>query len=66
MPTRVTYDKQAKALYVQLIEDPGLLHCVELVDDVLILDKTELQQIAGIEILNVEEIEELCAHVVRS
>ena len=51
---RVTWDRQAKALYVCIIKNPELDHTEEWVKDMVYVDKTILGQIAGIEILNVE------------
>jgi len=56
---KVTYDKTAKALYIQLLPDgvSKLAPTEEIVQDTVFLDKTNLGQIYGIEILGVENIE---------
>ena len=58
---RITWDKQAHALYIELLDLPrgrdGSTE--ELVPDTVMIDKTALQQISGIEILGVDSIEEI-------
>lgn len=56
---RVTFDPEAEALYIYIIEGDYERHNKELVQDTVFLDKTKLGQIAGIEILGVNKIEEI-------
>jgi len=54
---KVTYDEEAKAMYIYILEGGYDLKTEELAPDVFI-DKTPLQQIYGIEVLNVSLIKE--------
>ncbi len=53
---KVEYDIKAKALYIKFLERGENGKTEDLIKDEVILDKTQFQQIAGIKILNVEEI----------
>ncbi len=50
---KVTWDKKARALYISLIDYDGQVKTEELAPNVWI-DKTELGQISGIEVWNVD------------
>lgn len=50
---KAKYDKEAKALYVKVLEGEYKLTTEEFADDILI-DRTPLQEIYGIDFLNVE------------
>ncbi len=56
---KVTYDLEAKAMYFKFMERGQDGKTEELIPDVVILNKTALGQIAGIEILGVESIEDI-------
>ena len=56
---KVTYDREAKAMYFKLLERGLDGTTEELVPDEVIIDKTILGQIAGVEILGVEGIEDI-------
>lgn len=56
---KVTYDRKAKAMYFELMERGPDGITEELVPDEVIIDKTISGQIAGVEILGVEGIEDI-------
>jgi len=51
---KVTYDAEAKALYVYIIDKPWTIKTEELIPDSVFIHRTELGQIVGIEILDVD------------
>ena len=55
---KVTYDREAKALYIYILEGDFKRRTEELVEGLVFLDKDPLEFIAGIEILGVDKIEE--------
>jgi len=56
---KVTYDRKAEAMYFKFVERGINGSTEELIPDVVIVDKTSLGEIAGIEILGVEFIEDI-------
>lgn len=58
---KVEYDKEAEAIYVKLMDIPngGVDHTEELVPDTIMVDRTKLGAICGIEILGVDKIEDI-------
>ena len=56
---KVTYDREAKAMYFEFMERGIDGKTEELIPDEVIIDKTLAGQIAGIEILGVESIEDI-------
>lgn len=60
---KVTYDRKAKALYIKISSLPAIPGIVkyteEFVPDEVMLDITEQEEIYGIDVLGVEEIEEI-------
>ena len=54
---KVTYDREAEAMYFKFMEGHGKLE--ELVEDYVFIDRTPLGQVIGIEILNVHSIEDI-------
>ena len=56
---KVTYDKEARAMYFEFMERGADGSTEELIPDEVILDKTSQGVISGIEILGVDFIEEL-------
>lgn len=56
---KVEYDKEAKAIYVTLMDIPngGVAHTEELVPDTVMIDRTPSGDICGIEILGVDSVE---------
>ena len=56
---KVTYDREAHAMYFEFTERGAGGYCEDLISDEVMLDKTASGQIAGIEILGVDEIEDI-------
>lgn len=56
---KVTYDKEAQAMYFKFMDRGVDGQTEELIRDEVIIDKTSLGQIAGIEILGVDSIEDI-------
>ncbi len=58
---KVEYDRDAQALYVELMDIPdgGVAHTEELIANTIMVDRTLSGDICGIEILGVESIETL-------
>jgi uncharacterized protein YuzE len=52
---KITYDPEADALYIDLIEDPGECRAVRLTDDIA-LDFVEGDRLAGIEVLGASRL----------
>ena len=55
----VTYDTEAEAMYFKFSDRGKDGYCEELIEDVVILDRNKGGEITGIEILNVEKIEDI-------
>lgn len=56
---KVTYDRKAKAMYFKFLKKGIDGTTEELIKDEVIIDKTKTGQIAGIEILGVDNIEDI-------
>ena len=56
---KVTYDREAKAMYFEFTRRGTDGTTEELVPDMVIVDKTASGKIAGVEILGVESIEDI-------
>ena len=56
---KVTYDKEAQAMYFEFMERGIDGTTEEFIPDVVIIDKTRLGQISGIEILGVKNIKNI-------
>ena len=59
---KVTYDREAKAMYFELMDRGVGGRTEEFIPNEVILDKNALGQVAGIEILGVDYIEEITRH----
>ena len=66
MPT-IKFDKEARAVYIRFMEsDPANhSHCEEIVRDIAVLDRNKDGTIAGIEVLDIENIEDLLLQEVK-
>lgn len=58
---KVTYDKEAQAIYIKVSDVPSSFgvvdHTVELVADTVMIDYLSSGEVYGIEVLGVKEIE---------
>jgi len=57
---KVTYDSEARALYIKIYRERGNDgYCEDLIPDEVVLDMNKYGQITGIEIMDVESFEDI-------